>query len=56
MHDGTRLCINFCVDSVIYLVNSFVELSKYLLVHTGTKFILSERFNQDPLGSHFGKQ
>ena len=56
LHDGIRLCINFCVDSVIYLVNSFVELTKYLLVHTGAKFILSERFNQDPLESHFGKQ
>ncbi len=41
---------------VIYLVNSFVELTKYLLVHTGAKFILSEHFNQDSSESHFGKQ
>ncbi len=32
-----------------------MELTKYLLVHTGAKFILSERFNQDSLESHFGK-
>ena len=38
-----------------YLVNSFVELTKYLLAQNGAKFILSERFNQDPLESHFGK-
>ena len=32
-----------------------MELTKYLLVHTGAKFILSERLNQDPLECHFGK-
>ena len=33
-----------------------MELTKYLLAQTGVRFILSERFNQDPLESHFGKQ
>lgn len=37
------------------LVYSFVELTKYLLAQSGVQFILSERFNQDPLESHFGK-
>ena len=32
-----------------------MELTKYLLVNTGAKFILSERFNQDTLECHFGK-
>ena len=36
-------------------VYSFVEVTKYLLEQTGVQFILSERFNQDPLESHFGK-
>ena len=36
-------------------VYSFVEVTKYLLAQTGVQFILSERFNQDPLESHFGK-
>lgn len=32
-----------------------MELVGYLLSNSSLKFILSERFNQDPLESHFGK-
>ena len=56
LQGGIRLYIySISAWIIIYLVNSFVELTKYLLVNTGAKFILSERFNQDPLECHFGK-
>ncbi len=35
---------------------SFIEVSKYLLSLKDGLFILSERFNQDPLESFFGQQ
>lgn len=35
---------------------SFVELSKELLAMDGVKFLLSEKFTQDPLEEHFGRQ
>ena len=38
------------------VVNSFVELGKKLLNTPGVKAVFSERFNQDPLESFFGKQ
>lgn len=38
------------------VVNSFVELGKKLLRTPGVKAVFSERFNQDPLESFFGKQ
>ena len=37
-------------------MNSFVDLSKELLSIDSVKFILSEKFSQDPLEEHFGKQ
>ena len=37
-------------------MNSFLDVSKYLLCYPGVKAIFSERFNQDPLESFFGKQ
>ena len=36
-------------------MNSFVVLVRYLLNYPGMRFVLSERFNQDPIESHFGK-
>ena len=36
-------------------MKSFVELTTNLLARGDIQFILSERFNQDPLESHFGK-
>ena len=38
------------------LVNSFVALAKELLQIDGVKFLLSEKFTQDPLEEHFGRQ
>lgn len=37
------------------VVNSFVDLGKKLLNTPGVKALFSERFNQDPLESFFGK-
>ncbi len=39
----------------MYTVNSFVDVCKYLLSYPGVKAVFSERFNQDPLESFFGK-
>ena len=35
---------------------SFVEVSKFLLGHKSGLFLLSERFNQDPVEAFFGQQ
>ncbi len=35
---------------------SFVDLSKELLAKDGVCFLLSEKFSQDPLEEHFGRQ
>ncbi len=43
-------------DIVYYTVYSFVEMTRYLLKQKPGLFILSERFNQDPLESFFGQQ
>ena len=37
-------------------VISFVEMARFLLKLPGVKFLLSERFCQDPLESFFGHQ
>lgn len=37
-------------------VKAFVELARYLLKQPGVKFLLSERFCQDPLEAFFGHQ
>lgn len=39
-----------------HTVQSFVEMGRYLLKYPGVKFLLSERFTQDPLESFFGHQ
>lgn len=38
------------------LVKSFIELTKLLLREDDVKFVLSEKFSQDPLEEHFGRQ
>lgn len=38
------------------LVNSFTEVARFLLKVPGVKFLLSERFCQDPLEAFFGNQ
>ena len=40
----------------ICTANSFVELGRVLLSKPGVRVLFSERFNQDPLESFFGKQ
>ena len=40
---------------VLFLVNSFVNLAKMLLQEEGAKFLLSEKFSQDPLEEHFSR-
>ena len=40
----------------LILVNAFVEMTEYLLKHEGVKFLLSERFCQDPVEEFFGNQ
>lgn len=40
----------------MHVVYSFVELTEYLLGLPGVRYILSEKFCQDPLESFFGKQ
>ena len=40
----------------MHIVYSFVELTEYLLGLPGVKYVLSEKFYQDPLESFFGKQ
>lgn len=37
-------------------MKSFVEVTKHLLKQPGVKYVLSERFCQDPLESFFGRQ
>ena len=39
-----------------FLVKSFIAIAKELLLEDGSRFILSEKFSQDPLEEHFAKQ
>lgn len=43
-------------DGLRMTVFSFTEMVPHLLKMSGPKFILSARFNQDPLEVYFGKQ
>nr|XP_006814578.1 PREDICTED: uncharacterized protein LOC102809400 [Saccoglossus kowalevskii] len=47
---------NQTTEGIFMTVNSFVDVTKYLLSQPGVVFILSEKFNQDPLESYFGNQ
>lgn len=41
----------------IYIIaHSLPEMTKFLLMHKGANFILTERFNQDSLEIFFGQQ
>ena len=40
----------------LFTVKSFVEATRYLLSQPGVRFLLSERFCQDPLEAFFGNQ
>ena len=41
---------------LIFAVLSFLEVGPLLLKLPGVKFLLSEKFSQDPLEAYFGKQ
>lgn len=40
----------------LHAVNSFVSLCRELLAEEGVQFVLSDKFNQDPLEEYFVKQ
>ena len=42
--------------SILLSVYSFKEMAEYLLSLKGIEFLLSEKFNQDPLEIYFSKQ
>jgi hypothetical protein len=44
------------IEGIKITVQSFIELTKYLFTRSGVQFFFSERLNQDPLESFFGKQ
>ena len=46
----------FFFFNFLIIVNSFLDVSQYLLFYPGVRAVFSERFNQDPLESFFGKQ
>ena len=46
----------FITMPTLILVKSFVEIARYLLKQEGVEYVLSERFNQDPLEGFFGQQ
>ncbi len=41
---------------MLYIVNSFVEMTRYLLSLNPSSYLLSEKISQDPLEHYFGKQ
>ena len=43
-------------EGLLLTVHSFVEAKKYLLLHGGVAYVLSEKFCQDTLENYFGKQ
>ena len=43
-------------EGLLLTVHSFVEATKYLLLHGGVAYVLSEKFCQDTLENYFGKQ
>ena len=42
--------------SPTFTVHTFVEMARFLLKEPGVKFLLSERFCQDPVEAFFGHQ
>ncbi len=51
LHTPLLLCIH-----TVYVVNSFVEMTRYLLSVDPSSYLLSEKISQDPLEHYFGKQ
>ena len=50
------ICWVYLKNSSFFLVKSFLSLAKEPLAEDGVKFLLSEKFTQDPLEEHFAKQ
>ena len=48
--------IRHIIPVLFFTAHAFVGVAKFLLKQDGVQFVLSERFNQDPLESHFGNQ
>ena len=52
-----KIVLHLQFYSYVFLtVYSFVELARFLLAQKSRLFLLSERFNKDPLKSFFGQQ
>ena len=58
-HNSANLLLNLCSQVYINLfssVNSFVEMTQFLLSVPGVQYVLSEKLCQDPVEAFFGKQ
>ena len=58
-HNSANLLLNLCSQVYINLfpsVNSFVEMTQFLLSVPGVQYVLSEKLCQDPIEAVFGKQ
>ena len=53
MHSGLTFNFYFSMHIIVF---SFTKLAPQLLSLQGSKFLLSEKFNQDPLEIYFSKQ
>ena len=59
---GIKICgenklFYICKSVIIFiLAHSLSEMIRFLLSHEKVKFVLTERFNQDPLENFFGQQ
>jgi hypothetical protein len=51
-----EILLNTTTMFYLFVVKSFVETMRYLLSESRVKFVLSERFCQDPLEYFFGNQ
>ena len=54
--DLNLVCFNISSTFLLISVNSFTKLGKVLLRIPGVEYLLSDRFNQDPLEMYFSKQ
>ena len=52
---GSGGCIT-CIIILFIVVQSFIEVSEFLLSQAGVKVLFSEKFSQDPLERFFGMQ
>ena len=50
------MCVFELLHYSTYIVTSFLEVGPILLTNKDVKFLLTERFSQDPVESYFGDQ